>query len=348
MTATKTDTAAVLEVLVPGLFGPVPLPPELAPATPVLDRILARGDALERPGSDLTTALLARFGAAASAPYALAAEPDATDVVAEPSPQQGGFWMHADPVHLRPDRDQLRLFDARHLGISRAEADALVAELNAHFGGDGLRFIAPDAARWYLTTARPPCLHTQPLEQVIGRSIDGRLPSGPDAEHWAALMNELQMLLFQSPVNRAREQHGRPPVNGVWTWGGGEWRQLDQADAPDRLQAAGPLETGLARAAGSAVEPLPAAAAPAPGTTLAVFDRLRDAVLDTDETAWASAAAALDQWLAAALAALRRGMLDEIIVDACDGRGLRLRRAHLLRLWRPRRRLVQRLDAAPR
>jgi hypothetical protein len=149
-------------------------------------------------------------------------------------------------------------------------------------------------------------------------------------------------------VNRAREQHGRPPVNGVWTWGGGEWRQLDQADAPDRLQAAGPLETGLARAAGSAVEPLPAAAAPAPDTTLAVFDRLRDAVLDTDETAWASAAAALDQWLAPAIAALRRGMLDEIIIDACDGRGLRLRRAHLLRLWRPRRRLVQRLDAAPR
>ena len=154
MSKSRTDTATVLEVLVPGLFGPVPLPPELAPETPVLDRILTRGDALERPGSDLTTALLARFGAAASAPYALAAEPDATEVAAEPSPQQGAFWMHADPVHLRPDRDQLRLFDARHLGISRAEADALVAELNAHFGGDGLRFIAPDAGRWYLTTAR--------------------------------------------------------------------------------------------------------------------------------------------------------------------------------------------------
>jgi hypothetical protein len=252
--------------------------------------------------------------------------------------------MHADPVHLRPDRDRLRLFDARQLGISRAEADALVAEVNAHFAGDGLRLVAPAAARWYLTAERPPALETAPLERVIGRSLDGHLPDGSDARRWAALMNEVQMLLFQSPVNQAREAAGRPAVNGLWTWGGGHWRPLPNDRVPARVQGGGPLAVGLAAAAGAAAEPLPAHAEAAPGTTLAVHDRLLDAALDADETAWAAAAVALDRWLAPVLDALRGGALAELTIDACDGRGWRVRRAGLLRLWRRPRPLVARLS----
>jgi len=312
------------------------------PSTPEPDLLLARGEAIEVAGRGLSAALLARFGAVASAPYALVAEPGDGELDHE------RFWMHADPVHLRPDRDQLRLFDAGHLGISRAEADALLAELNVHFAADGLRLVAPAASRWYLTAETPPRLDTTPLEQVSGRSVDGYLPAGPDSRRWQGLMNELQMLLFQSPVNRAREQQGRPAVNAVWTWGGGRWQELGHDGLPDVvLSRDQPLAEGLALTAGARTERLPPTAPSCvDGTILAVFDQLLDAALDGDETVWAAAAGALDDWLSPALKALRSGALHELILDACDGRAWQLGRAHLLRFWRRPRSVAERVRLA--
>lgn len=305
-------------------------------STPTLDRLLTRGRPSAAPTVDLTTALLDRFGADASAPYGLAAD--------DPSWDHSGFCMHADPVHLRPDRDLLRLFDATHLAISQAEADALTAELNAHFAADGLRFTAPTASRWYLHCEQPPTLRTQPLERVIGQPIDGLLPTGDDAARWAQLMNEAQMMLFQSPVNQRREGSGRPPVNGLWTWGGGLWGILADVAPSDRLptclQARSPLALGLAAAAGVTAESPDAAWETHAGSHLVVLEQFQDALLDRDDQAWSAAVEALDHWLAPAVDALRAGRLEEIIIDACDGRRWSLRRTDLRRFWRRSRPLA--------
>lgn len=340
MTRGRPENAAVLELLVPGLLGPIPARPDGSPSTPTLDRLLARGRSSTSLNRDLTTALLDRFGADASAPYSLAAD--------DPDWDRAGFCLHADPVHLRPDRDLLRLFDATHLSIAQDEADVLTAELNAHFSADGLRFTAPTPSRWYLRCEQAPALRTQSLERAVGQHIDGLLPSGADAAHWARLMNEAQMLLFQSPVNRRREAAGRPAVNGLWTWGGGCWRELAEAAAdslPARLVwTRSALARGLAAASGAWVESLDAAWTPHPGSALAVVDQLREALLDGDDAAWASATEALNQWLAPAFDALRAGHLDRIIVDACNGQRWSLTRTDLRgfgpRFWRRPRPLV--------
>jgi hypothetical protein len=325
MTPQRTRAAGRLELLVPGMTGPLPAPPETRLQTPVLDLVLGRGERVPRPGGGLESALLARFGAAASAPYTAAVDDSAYD--------KARFRMRADPVHLRADRDALRLYDARHLGISRAEADGLVAELNRHFADDGLRWYAPVAARWYLEADPPPALVCVPLQQVIGCTIDGHLPQGPDARRWASLMNEAQMLLFQAEVNRVREADGRPAANGVWIWGGGNWRPLT-VQGFDRVVADDPLACGLASAADIARVALPSRFEPAPGGALAVWTPLFDAVLDADEAAWAGSAQALDRWLAPALDALRAGRLSEILIDGCDGEGRLLTRGCLRRFWR--------------
>jgi len=322
------------ELLVPGLLGPIPsdpaaLPPGQRSKTPMLDLLLARGrpSAVADGNQRLAGRLLERFGANASAPYCLAAD--------DPDWDRGGYYMHADPVHLRPDRDLLRLFDARHLGISSAEAQALVAELNAHFAADGLRFIAPIASRWYLHCEHPPAIKTQPLEGVIGQHIDGLLPSGPDAARWASLMNEAQMLLFQSPANQRRENEGRPAVNGLWTWGGGLWQVPTGADLPALVRAQSPLAQGLAAAADLAVEAPREVWRPRDGIQLADWHQLQDAVLDTDELAWAAAAESLDQGLAPLVDALRAGDLQRINIDSCDGHCWSIERADLRAFWRP-------------
>lgn len=314
MTPRSDPTAATLDLIIPSLLGPVPQPPE-PPRTPTLDLLLdrARKDA-DSAWADLPSVLLARFGAGAAAPYALAAD--------DPSWDRRGWWLHAEPVHLRPDRDLLRLFDARHLGISRAEADGLVAGLNAHFAEDGLQLHAPAADRWYLRCAAPPDIATTPLAQVTGEHIDPYLPTGADASRWGALMSEAQMLLFQHPVNQAREAAGRPAVNGLWCWGGGAWQP--PVMPPDLAAGPGSLLYGLAAAAdlpyqSEAAADAGAHLAGADGRVLVLWDALDEALADRDLDAWAGAARALEQWLAPVPAALRKGILAELRIYPCDG-----------------------------
>ncbi|WP_295541503.1 phosphoglycerate mutase [uncultured Thiohalocapsa sp.] len=314
MSPRSQPTAATLDLVVPGLLGPVPAP-DAPPQTPTLDLLLAHAASVtDAACGDLPSTLLARFGAAASAPYALAAD--------DPVWDRAGWWLHADPVHLRPDRDLLRLFDARHLGISRAEADALVAALNAHFAQDGMQVHAPVADRWYLRCDTPPALHTTPLAQVTGQHIDPYLPTGADASRWAALMSEAQMLLFRHPVSQAREAAGRPAVNGLWCWGGGIWQP--PAAAPSRVVGSGPLLAGLAAAAAVMHQPqcgerVDADLDAAGDRVLVLWEALDDALADRDPAAWAGAANRLERWLAPLPAMLRRGSVAAIGIDACDG-----------------------------
>ena len=331
-----------LTILAPGLLGPVPLLPEQAPSTPALDLLLKRS----RPGqgtdagavhTSLTQHLLQRFGTTASAPYARAAD--------DPRWDRHGYVLHADPVHLRPDRDQLRLFDGRHLGISRDEAEALVQEVNTHLADNGLRLVAPVASRWYLELAERPQIETCPLETVIGRHIDGFLPTGADARYWASLMTEVQMLLFQSSVNREREARGRPAVNALWPSGGGEWRSLVAPPGVTKVCADQPLARGLAAASG--LDVIARAGFRAESGLLLVEAEMAEGMLDADEVSWCSAVVGVEMRAAQAMQALRAGGLKGLTLDLCDGRQWQLTRSRLRRFWQRPQVLAQRLDQPP-
>jgi hypothetical protein len=335
-----------LELMVPGLLGPLPGRP-VGLRTPTLDLLLSRAEPDEGQGGDLSELLCSAFGVQSSAPFALAAD--------DPGWDHSGWWMHAEPVHLRPDRDLLRLYDARHLGISRAEADALVGELNRTFADDGLQVHAPVADRWYLRCEQAPDMRTTPLGAVVGRHIDGALPSGPDARRWAALMSEMEMCLFQAEPNRRREAEGRPAVNGLWSWGGGVWHR--PARAPDLVAGSSPLLLGLARAAGRGVEPrldsdVAALLQRSAGRVLVLWRALEEALLDRDLDTWAGAAAALERWAAPLPAVLRGGALGELRLCPGGDRPCLVLRPGALRwyrgrFWRRTRSIAERATPPP-
>jgi len=64
-------------------------------------------------------------------------------------------------------------------------------------------------------------MQTTPAAAARGARVDEKLPSGPDAMRFHALMNEAQMLLHEHPVNAEREARGEPALNSIWFWGGG-------------------------------------------------------------------------------------------------------------------------------
>ena len=103
---------------------------------PALGWLLGRGQA--RAQAQSASACLAElFAAPADLPVARAL------ACADGLAADDGHWLCADPVHLRVEQDYLLLADARMFALNQAEADALVATLNSHFGQDGLCFYAP-------------------------------------------------------------------------------------------------------------------------------------------------------------------------------------------------------------
>lgn len=232
--------------------------------------------------------LFGRFGAQKQrdwpvAPYTLLADGGSPGSV---------YWMRADPVNLSVGQDGLA-FDGAALDVSRYEAEALVAALNRHFG-EALAFDAPHPERWYVKFPAAPELLTTSPAAARRTAIRDKLPSGGDAMRFRALMNEVQMLLHEHPVNAAREARGVPPVNSLWFWGGGALAR--PAVRPFSIVLAeDPLARGLALAAGLPVGTA-LSALPDEGKALIVVDAPRNPALERD-------------WFAPLLAALEDGRI---------------------------------------
>ncbi len=298
-----------LHVILDGLPGPSALPGGVRRHAPSLAKLLACGQALPAETS-LSSAIARAFGLGDGlpiAPHTLAMDGLNPD---------DGLWLRADPVSLTFYQDQLVLLGPDRLAVRADEAQALIAHLKRHFEAEGLALHAPVAQRWYLRLGDGAALpHTDPLDAVEGRPVDRHLPRGPVAAVWRRRMNEIQMLLHDHPVNRAREAAGKWPINSVWFWGGG--RHLPLPPPPFTQLAAGhSLAHALAQAAGMR------------WTAPDRLDALRDGeaamvILELPEADDAgSLAQALRQleagWFRPALGRLRRGAIRSLQLD-CTG-----------------------------
>ncbi len=216
-----------LTVFIPALFSELggtsgeDTDPNTWPAT---RRLLARAAVNPSPIESIEHALIAAFTPTPNdVPAAIpaAALTASFDAVAEPA----RAIMRADPVHLRADPNQILMFNNVEIMPSAEEADELLAVLNAGF--DDIRFFrGRDPARWY-TDLKTPARTRSPFA-ANGRSVSRFLPVGDGARTLQQIMNDVQMLLHEHPVNNAREQRGLPPINSVWLWGAGS--------VPERLR----------------------------------------------------------------------------------------------------------------
>ncbi len=272
---------------------------------PALQRLLGKGGRESSPWGGIDAWLLENFEVNRqddwpSAPFALLGDGE--------DPGEA-CWAHADPVSLRADRDRLLLANAAHLRIQAAEAHGLAAKLSAHFGeAIQIRVAAPD--RWYVRLADPPKGETTPLASVAGRQLE----PGRGAMGWHALMNEIQMLLHEHPVNEAREARGEAPINGLWLWGSGRLACVNTAF--HSMAASHPLARGLARHAGIAGVALPDTAAhwltglSAEGVHVCVHDAMQTALIQGDIATCLDALAQLERdWFAPLHDALESGSI---------------------------------------
>jgi len=167
-------------------------------------------------------------------------------------------WLSADPAWVQPDMNGVRLLACGQLQLTIAEAQALAETLQPVFDEADLRLEISTPDRWHL---RVPSNTPLPLfaapEQAMGEDLSQHLPPGPEGRRWRVLLNEIQVLLHQHPLNAERRARGLAPVNSLWLWGGGSLPSQLHSDlcgviSDDLLLNALAKRVGLARHARSA------------------------------------------------------------------------------------------------
>jgi len=159
-----------------------------------------------------------------------------------PEPLRGPTLL--SPVHfeLGTERIHLRRLTA---ALPGSEEMAALAEALQPLG---LVLEPLQAEAWRLLDGAPAGeLHAVPLPAMEGRSIG---PLMPQPRNWHALMNEIQMLWHDHPVNRAREADGLPVVNAAWPWPRPQQAPLPRIASDDALvcwlAGSTPVATGAA------------------------------------------------------------------------------------------------------
>jgi len=307
-----------LSIIVPGLCGPLPEASGIELSARPLAELLGNLGKHKTGFSSYPAQLADLFGIDAGV-----AVPEAALALLAFGHEPGdGCWLHADPVNLQADMNHALLSDARTLAIQQQEAEKLVAEINAHFAGDGLEVLIADPNNWFIRF--DDCsLQTTPLRRAAGRNINQLMPAGAGAERAQRVLNEVQMLLHISPVNQAREQRGLLAINSLWLWGEG---RLPSKGDPDitRVYADEPLARGLARLHqieySALTDPIALAhAMRQEGHCLAVLQQLDGPCSYSDVSAWLDEMLVIvDQWLEPLIETAR--LLDaEIFVYPCNG-----------------------------
>ena len=309
---------------------------------PALEKLLARGASLsavqtDQAGVTFEDFLCELFAVSCSSGAPVAAISAAFDGL------EAGYWLRADPVHVRLQREQVVLLP--NVAVSRDESAVLCASLNEHFFDQGLTFVAPHPSRWYVRLDALPDILTVPLSQVSGRNIHGNLPTGVDSRRWHQLFNEIQMLLFAHPLNEAREARGEMPINSVWLWGAGRC-EMPAENAYDCVNSDDILLEMLALAA-----KIPCTNWPEKwhenslaGRQLLVWTGLRSALQQGDLAGWRDALQTFEtNYAQPLLQALRAGKISQLRIDILGGdsvRQINLNRMQAWSFWHRSRRLA--------
>ncbi|ALM86732.1 hypothetical protein [Bordetella sp. N] len=161
--------------------------------------------------------LLARAGRApGSDPAApVLAASDAAAATADPAP----VWI-ADLTHVALSTESANLLPVEALGLTAEEDAALFAAAAPLFEGTGFSAHSLAPGRWRVRL--PADLHpiTASPAAVGGQSLSGWWNQDGALRPWRRLMNEIQMVWHDHPVNEARAARGLPPVNTLWLYGG--------------------------------------------------------------------------------------------------------------------------------
>jgi len=130
-------------------------------------------------------------------------------------------WGQLTPVHWHVGADHVSLADPHALFLSAQASHTLFEAVKPLFESEGWSLAWGSPGRWFAAHDSLDNLPSASLDRVVGRNIDLWMPTHPQARLLRRLQNEVQMLLYQHPLNDERVGLGALPVNSFWLSGCG-------------------------------------------------------------------------------------------------------------------------------
>ncbi|MEW8027506.1 MAG: hypothetical protein AB2806_07175 [Candidatus Thiodiazotropha sp.] len=303
--------------------------PPVRPTT--LEKLFTRSRVVPFQSNDLTEALFNLFGIAndSSADYPVGA----VSFLGNGGDSFKRCWAKATPVHLMADRDRVLLVGPDQLDINLNEAENLAREFNGHFEQDGLSLLIQHQDDWYLHLPECPDITTHDIDFVVGRHIESYLPNGLDRSEWLNIVNETQMLFYQSSVNQQRMASGCMTISGLWFYGFGGLPSVGQAY--DAIYSAIPLAKGLARLSNTPHYELQNTFDEInciEGETILIYMGFTDSKRALDLSQWEDALMHIDRCISRVL---NSNACEELFIYNCRGKAFQVDRKRLRRgIWK--------------
>lgn len=294
---------------------------------PLLEKVLSRSDS-SAPGTDWRGWL-----AGAAAPPELASFGVAAICGARfrgsgvPRPESTGYWL-VTPVHLFAGLDSVHLHPSGLLTLTVDEQWSLTRDFERVFADSPWRLEVIGHRELLLSGPPLPADGIDPA-RVLGDDLSAGLPRGEGAAVLRRLGSEIEMWLYEHPINQARASRRELPVTALWLWGGQppappvSARKLAQPQlfgADIYAESLWQLQGRTALAISAASQAIVSRPMSLSGDSVVL---LTNGLQDLEQ-----------QWLPGALGALRRRRLTGLRL-ILGQRHFHLSPLQLLRVWRP-------------
>lgn len=252
------------------------------------------------------------------------------------------YWIRADPVHLRIEQNHIMLADSGAFEISEDEAEQITQYLNQNLKCyPDFKLLPLQPYRWYIRLPRTIEIQTYTIGQVTCKNINNFLPAGKESMIWRKIINEIQMLLHEHPVNQARESCEKLPINSLWLWGGGTLPQSIQSPYT-HVWSRNNLPQALALASNARYSNLPTHADKwlqntISGNHLIVLDMLSEKAKYRKALDWRENLSTLENnWFSPLHNALKKGEINQLTITSIGETSLQnfvIRRSNLWKFW---------------
>ena len=136
---------------------------------------------------------------------------------------QWGKEVIITPCHWQVGMNDVVMRNPADIQLSGEESQALLLAIQPYFAEDGIEVTYESPLVWRAKGSLFKDLPLPSIDKVLGQHVNAWMPSAPQARPLQRLQSEMQMLLYQHPVNDQRSLQGRWTVNSFWVH-----RQLDQ------------------------------------------------------------------------------------------------------------------------
>ncbi|MET0210577.1 MAG: hypothetical protein ABW220_16135 [Burkholderiaceae bacterium] len=131
-------------------------------------------------------------------------------------------WALLTPVHFAISAEGVTAVGPQSLALDEAESRAFLDALSPLFPADeGWRAVWLGIDAWAIAHDDLDGLEAPSADRILNRPVETWMPQ---ARRLRLLLNEMQMLLHDHPLNLAREERRERPLNAVWISGCGRDR----------------------------------------------------------------------------------------------------------------------------